>query len=200
MRALFAALVAALVTVSVPASAQTCAKEQTCVDDADLAIMLKVLRERKCLLETTPVITADPITIVVDRQGRVYGSGSDPKPYTLHVGWCDFAVTAQSQMKTVVAEHVDASWGFRFRPKATFGILGTELLVGERFTNALDGGILLEPFYVRSVNVNGYVGVRSVGAGIGFDLTKNFGLNVGYAITWSAWRSNPFASLYFAFW
>ena len=200
MRFLVAAVIAAFLTFSSSAQADTCPEGKVCVDEADMKMMLQVLRERKCLAETLPTVASDPITIVVDRQGRVYGSGSDPHPYTLHLNWCNYTIKAESQVKTVVAEHVEPTWGFRFRPKATFGVLGTELLVGERFSNALDGGLLLEPFYIQWLNIHGYIGVRSVGAGLGVDLTKNFGVNLGYAVTWSGWRSNPFASLYFAFW
>ncbi len=199
MRFLVAVLFAVILTFSSLALAQTCPTGKVCVDNADMQTFIAIAKERKCLVETTPTFTADPITIVVDRQGRVYSSGAEPHPYALHLGWCNFAVEAKGEVKTVVAEHDEPTWGFRFRVKATLGVLGTELLVGEHFTNALDGGLLLEPFYFQWLNVHGYVGVRSVGAGLGADLTKNFGLGLGYALTWGGWRSNPFASLYFAF-
>jgi len=65
----------------------------------------------------------------------------------------------------------------------------------------IDGGVLLEPFFIRWANVNAYVGVRSVGGGVGIDLTKNFGVYLGYAVTWwPTWNSNPYLGISFALW
>lgn len=204
MRALIAVL-AALLLILLPTNAwgeeeDTCPDGKVCIEEKDWKTVATVLREKQCLMKTDPKVTADPLTIVVDRQGRIYGSGSNPQPFTMRLSWCNYDITAEGQTKIVAAQYVEPDWGFRFRPKATVGILWTELLVGEKFTNAVDGGALIEPFYYHFVNLNAYVGVRSLGAGVGFDLTKNFGVNLGYAITWNGWRSNPFASAYFAFW
>jgi hypothetical protein len=191
-----------LTTVSATALAETpmCPEGMVCVEQADMVEITKILKEKKCLVSTQPTLKLDPITIVVDRQGRVYGSGEEPHPYKVQMTWCDYDITANGEAKLTAAEHVDPDWGFRFRPKATFGLLGTELLMAPKFTDSLDGGLLLEPFYYRWVNINGYVGIRSFGAALGFDITKNFGLAAGYAVTWGGWRSNPFAGAYFSFW
>ena len=78
------------------------------------------------------------------------------------------------------------------------------LLAADAFTvtklyEALDGGILVEPFFVQWANVNVLVGFRSFGAGLGADITTNFGLYLGYALTWGTWRSNPYLGVSFAF-
>lgn len=200
MRAFVVGLMATLILLTTSARAQQCPPGKVCVDREDMTVFVSALREKKCLIETQPTITADPIAIVIDKQGRVYGTGSDPHPFQLQMRWCNYNLTATGQTKILAAQRVEPEYGFRFRLKAALGLLGTELLAGEKVQNTVDGGALIEPFYYRFVNVNGYVGVRSVGAGIGFDLTKNFGLALGYALTWGGWRSNPFAGAYFAFW
>jgi hypothetical protein len=74
-----------------------------------------------------------------------------------------------------------------------------DLITGKEFQGTLDGGVLIEPFYIQWVNFNLYVGVRSTGIGVGVDITKNMGAYLGYSISWASWKSNPFLSIYFAF-
>jgi hypothetical protein len=183
------------------ARADECASPSTCVPEQDMSVFVDVLKEKQCLLTEAPKIKADAVTIVVDRDGRVYGSGSDPKPYQLHLDWCNYQIDAKSNIQLQVAQRVEPTWGFRFRAKAAFGILVADIFRDEvdEFHQALDGGLLIEPFFVQLFNFSGYVGVRSVGAGLGVDITNNFGIHTGYALTWSSWRSNPFVAVYFAF-
>lgn len=179
---------------------QACPEGKVCVDKEDMAKISEVLKEKKCLLENKPKVSTSPLTIVIDRQDRIYGSGSQPAPFTVQLDWCNYSIEGQATTKIIAARMAEPTWGFRFRPKATMGILGTELLRGEKFLNTMDGGALLEPFYFHWVNLNAYVGLRSVGGGLGFDLTKNLGLFTGYSITWADWRSNPFVAISFALW
>ncbi len=198
----FLALVALCFVLLFPFTAQaqdSCPVGKVCVDEEDVPIFIEALKEKKCLATTPPDIMADPLTVVIDRQGRVYGSGSGPQPFKLHMTWCNYEVEAVGQTRIVSAQRVEPDWGFRFRPKATLGLLGTELVRGEKFTSTIDGGALIEPFYFHFVNINGYVGVRSVGGGVGFDLTRNFGFHLGMVATWDGWRANPFVSAYFSF-
>lgn len=177
-----------------------CAEGSTCVPAEDMQVFVQLLRDQKCRNDNPPKLTLDPVTIVVDRQGRLYYSGAEPKPYKVHVEWCNYSIDAAGKVQVQVAQRVEPNWGFRFRPKAALGYLPVEALEEKDASRGLDGGVLLEPFFFHWVNVNAFVGVRSVGAGLGFDLTKNFGLYAGYALAWGTWRSNPQAGLYFAFW
>lgn len=187
-------------TVTQSTDSTPCPAGMTCVANDDMKVFVQLLKDQKCRTDTPPKFTLDPITVVVDRQGRVYYSGNEPKPYKLHIDWCNYRVDATAKVSLTVAQKVEPTWGFRFRPKAAFGYLPVEALEEKDASKGLDGGILVEPFFIQWFNVNAYVGVRSVGAGIGFDLTKNFGLYLGYSIAWGTWRSNPFGGLYFALW
>ena len=182
------------------ADAVACPPGVTCVPPEDMKVFVQLLKDQKCREETPPKLTADPVTIVVDKEGRIYGSGSDPYPYKLHIDWCNYKVEVTSQVKLVAAQRVEPISGFRFRPKATIGFLPLTALNEKSGYSGLDAGVLLEPFFLSWANVNAYVGFRSVGAGLGFDITKNMGLYVGYAITWGTWQSNPHAAISFALW
>lgn len=164
----------------------------------DLAVFLQLAREEKCRQTTVPTVTADPITITVDRQGRVFASGSGPRPFTVKTTWCKHTIEAKGQVEVWAARMPEPTWGWRFRPKATAGYL--PITAWKHGAKAgLDAGVLLEPFYWRSLNLNGYVGIGAVGAGLGLDLTKNLGAYLGYAMTWTG-QSNVHAAVSLALW
>jgi len=188
-----------LVLLASPAEAQTC-EGGSCVAKEDLQAFIQLAREAKCRADTAPTLKLDPITIVVDRDGRIYGSGSDPKPYVVHLDWCNYKIEAKGQVSLVAAQRVEPTSGFRFRPKATIGYLPLTALDKKDGYAGLDAGVLLEPFFLSWSNLNVYVGFRAVGAGVGFDLTRNMGLYGGYAITWGTWQHNPHAAISFALW
>lgn len=178
---------------------QVCPEGYTCVPDEDMKAVVQLLHDQKCRAETQPTITADPVIIVVDRQGRVFGSGTGDKPYHLKLVWCNYQLDAQTNIHLDVAQRVEPTWGFRLRVKATAGLLVFDAFKERKLYEALDGGVLVEPFFIQWANVNAYVGFRSVGLGLGADITTNFGAYAGYALTWGSWRSNPFIAAYFAF-
>jgi len=199
---LLLSLLAALVLLSSPVLAQegACTPGATCVPPDDLRDMVTALKGQKCLKTTKPEFQLDPITIVTDKDGRTFVSGDKPYPYTLRMKWCGYEATAEGKVNATAARMIPPDWGFRFRPKATLGLLLADTFSQDKWQDGLDGGVLLEPFFWHFINLNAYVGVRSAGGGVGFDITKNFGGYAGYAITWGGWRHNPYVSLYFAFW
>lgn len=164
-----------------------------CVSQEDMDAILAVLEQKKCQLEQTPSIALDPITVVVDKEGRIYTSGNDPHPYKVHIDWCGYKIEGEGHVPVVAAVREEPTWGFRFRPKAAVGVL--PFASGGKF---FDAGLLVEPFHVAWVNVNGYVGVQSVGGGVGLDITSNFGGYVGYSLSYSG-SPGVFAGTYFAF-
>lgn len=199
MRLWLTSLFVLLLSSPVLAQEAPCAAGSACVPPNDLKDMVTALKGQRCLKTTQPTFKLDPITIVRDKDGRVFASGADPAPYTVQMSWCGYTVTAKGEVNVQAAMAVPPTYGFRFRPKATLGLLLADTFKQDPWSKGVDGGVLVEPFFYQWVNLNAYVGVRSVGGGIGFDLTKNFGVYAGYAITWDGWRSNPFTSAYFAF-
>jgi hypothetical protein len=189
-----------ILSLSARALAQQCPEgDYVCVEKPDLEMFLQLARDAKCRAETAPVASAEPISIVLDREGRVFGSGTGDKPFALRLDWCNYQLETTSQIRLMAAQRVEPDWGFRFRPKAAFGVLTRELFDGRKVRDYGDIGLMLEPFYYRWVNLNGFVSFRSVGVGLGFDITTNFGAAVLLNTLWGEWRANPVVALYFAF-
>lgn len=180
--------------------------EGTCVADEDMQKILRVLRERKCLNDQPPTFELDPVNIVIDKDGRVFFSGEKPHPYTLKMKWCHYEVEAQGKVDVIAAVQEPPVWGFRFRPKAYIGVLPLEpfyeLAAGEEreFADVMDAGVMVDFLYYQWANLNVAVGYRSLGGGVGFDLTSNFGAYVGYGLTWIDWHHNANLGLWFSFW
>jgi hypothetical protein len=181
------------------ARASECPVGDACVADEDLLVFSALLREKKCLQDTPPTVDVTPITIVTDKEGRVYYSGAQPHPFTITTTWCNYTLVSQAKLNVTVAQSEARTWGFRFRPK--FG--GSFLLMDalERSAaSAVDVGLLWDFFFWRELNVNVATGFRSAGLGVGYDLTKNFGAFGGLAFSFWTLRLNPQAGLYFGFW
>jgi hypothetical protein len=177
-----------------------CPAGSVCVPPEDMAVFVRLLQGQKCRAENPPSFRLDPVTIVVDRDGRVFGSGADPRPYTLAMTWCGYVVEAKGKVDLVVAKDVPAEGGLRFRAKAGVGALMIDLLGKGRGVDAIDAGVLWEGLYYRDLNLNVTTGFRSVGVAVGVDLTKNVGLYVGYALGFDGLRSNPTSGLSVALW
>lgn len=177
-----------------------CAEKSTCVADKDLTTFVSLLEEKHCLQTTQPIIQLDPVTVIVDKEGRLYYSGADPKPYTLKLSWCNYEVTATGKVALTVAKNELPVWGFRFRPK----FAGSYLFVdGFSSTKAIDGvdvGVLWDFLYYKSVNLNVSTGFRAIGVGIGVDLFKSMTLYGGYAFSWWTLKHNPSIGIGFALW
>ena len=178
----------------------------TCVPDEDMAKIVEVLKEKKCLQTTKPEFDLDPINIVVDRDGRIFYSGAEPHPYSVRMNWCNYEVEATGKVDIVAAMREPPIWGFRFRPKAYIGVLPGEAFYSLpeddsiHVMDLVDAGVMVDFLYYDWANLNAAVGFRSLGAGIGFDLTSNFGAYGGYALTWGDWHHNANLSLWFSFW
>ena len=196
-------LLAALAVLLVPSEAHAqaaCPTGSTCVPAEDMAVFVKLLREKQCLQSAKPEFKFDPITLTEDKDGRVFVTGSNPLPYTVRATWCNYELQATGKLNVVVAKVEPPTWGWRFRLKAAPGYLPVTALVEKDGYAGLDFGLLAEPFFLQWSNLNAYVGFRSVGAGVGFDLTRNLGLYTGYAVTWGTWQHNPHVALSFALW
>lgn len=180
--------------------------EGTCVPPEDMKKIVEVLKQRKCLDEEPPEFDLDEVSIVIDKDGRVFFSGAAPHPYTLRMHWCGYEVEAQGKVTVVAAIKEPPIWGFRFRPKAYLGLLPTQpvydLLADETvtFSSMVDAGLMVDFLHYKWANLNAAVGFRSIGGGVGVDITSNFGAYTGYALTWGVWQHNALTGLWFSFW
>ena len=190
----------AVFMVGGPAFAQEC-PNGTCVAREDLKAFVEIAKEKKCLQTEKPSFDLDSVNIVVDKQGRIFYSGAAPHPYRLRMNWCNYEIEAEGKVDVLAAVQEPPSAGFRFRPKAFLGVLLLEpFRDGNDAKDGIDAGLMVDPFYFHEFNLNFHVGFRSVGAGIGFDVFRSFGLFGGYALSWDGFHHNPEAALWFAFW
>jgi hypothetical protein len=145
----------------------------------------------------------DQVVIVEDWDGRVYVNGGSTKPL---------------RGRLTIGKHVDRELAvelpvrvyyrpkppdpmFRLRFRAQVGVLIPEAVRSVRDESLepfADAGLSLDFFHVDIVNVAAYLGARSLGGGLGIDLTKNFGAYAGYALTYD-WNSSVLSGAYFAF-
>jgi hypothetical protein len=184
----------------------SCEPPATCVPDPDMQMFVKLLKEKRCQLDEPPTFALDPINIVVDKQGRVFYSGAEPRPYTLKMSWCPYAVEAQGKVDIVAAMQEPEIWGFHFRPKAYIGAIPLEAAYklpedeSLRVTDLVDAGVMVDFLYYDWVNLNAAAGFRTFGGGVGIDLLENFGAYAGWAMTWMTWHQNVNVGLWFSFW
>ncbi len=173
----------------------------TCVPDEDLRAFVQLAQEKKCLQTEQPKFELEPVTLVIDKDGRIFFSGAEPHPYKLKMTWCSYEVEAEGKVSVLAAVQEPPTWGFQLRPKAYLGYLLAEpLRSNKRLQDGVDAGLMVDFFHWQDFNVNVHVGFRSFGAGLGVDIFRSFGGYVGYAATWDGFRSNPEVSLWFAFW
>jgi len=174
--------------------------DDTCVPKADMSSFVSILKEKSCFQKTKPTFKLDSVTITTDVDGRVYYSGSDPHPYTINMSWCGYDVSANEKLTLIVAKKEPPVWGFRFRPKFSGSFLFVDAFSQSSAKQAVDVGILWDILYYKAVNFNVATGFRSAGAGVGMDITRNFGWFIGAAYSWWTLKVNPQAGLYFSFW
>jgi hypothetical protein len=181
------------------AEAQQCGNKSVCVPQVDLEKFVALARERKCLDESEPEFTLDTISVLTDVDGRVFYTGADAKkPFKVTMKWCHLTVVGDGEVELIAARQTPATSGFRFRPKAYLGYLPLKLSDRD-FDEGIDAGMLIDVAFVEWVNLNLAAGFRSVGAGLGFDITQNFGAYTGYALGWTAPHQNVNVGVYFAF-
>ena len=177
----------------VPVAEQPCPEGKACVGKEDMESIVVILKERKCLEETTPSFKVSSVTILTDTAGRIYYQGGEKDPknskaiYSLEMDWCHYHVTTHGGVRVIAAVKEPPIWGFRFRPKAYLGYtVLTPFLEGNAFSKGIDAGLMLDFVYYRWLNLNAALGFRTFGIGLGADLTTNFGGYLGYGVSWEA--------------
>jgi hypothetical protein len=183
-----------------------CKAPSICLPKEDVQAFVALLKEKKCMQTTEPKFQLDEIKLFVDKEGRVFYSGEVPHPYQLTMSWCTYDVVAQGHVKVLAAVQEPPIWGFRFRPKAYTSFVLAEpfypLPEGEEprgIEDVIDAGVMADVLYYDILNLNLAVGFQSFGAGIGVDLTQNFGAYAGYGLTWGDWHHSPNLGLWFGF-
>lgn len=180
-------------------SAPPPSEDKVCLIREDFQRFLDIAIERQCLERKPPSFEVDSITVLTDTDGRVFYTGADPsKPYQVRMRWCHYDVTAEGKVTLVAAMQTPPTSGVRFRPKAYLGYLPLKLSKG-KLNDGVDAGLLIDWLFIHEFNLNVSAGFRSLGVGVGVDLTQNFGVYAGYALGYTTPTHNINASFYFAF-
>ena len=166
----------------------------------DAETFLALLREKKCRLTQAPVLHLDPITLTTDKDGRVFVSGGAPAPYRVSLSWCGTEVETSGKLDVAVTQRQEPTWGPTLRVKAGLGYLPVPALAAQDGWAGLDIGLLVEPFFYQAFNLNVYAGVRSVGIGVGYDVTRTVTLYGGYAATFPHFEASPHLAVGLALW
>lgn len=205
-------------------SADDCPEDKVCLDkDTYFEQVKPLLLKLKYIEENPPEVKVDGFTIVTDAEGRVFTDGTGDKPIKGTATWkdeetgTDYTVEFESQQDVTIHKKPPKPkpvWGFRLRVKA--GLLLLTALpnwfeepptdIPSALNMGLDGfdlALIAEPLFLYDFNVQAYVGLRSIGAGLGWDITKNFGIMGGVSTLYVGLPLNPtispFMGLYFSF-
>lgn len=156
------------------------------------------LRELKEIKESkAEVKVKDDIVIVRDWEDRVYVNGGSGRPIraTLTLGsTVERDLELQLPVQTFYREKPDPM--FRLRVRAQAGVLLPKVV--DSFKDGWDAGIGWDFMHLGPANLSAFTGLRSVGGGLGLDVTKNFGPYVGYAFLYDGLKSGVHAGVYFS--
>lgn len=202
----FLALILALSFFSSTVRAQECAAPSKCYDAETRKQVMEALDELDAIHKNpAQVQVLDPIVVIRDWDGRVYVNGGVKVPLRMKLKIApslerDLVVNVQPRVYT---REKPADPMFRFRLRAQLGVLarGTYDRIKNGGSWPLDGGLAADFFHLGPVNVSLYAGIFSAGPQIGLDLTKNFGIALGYSMVYLKPAQPDFAAMaYFAFW
>lgn len=176
-----------------------------CLTAEQKAQVTEAVKELDTIKKSKAEIQLEPIVIIRDWEDRVYINGGEKKPIKLKL---KLGPTIDRDMELTLPIQIGYREKppdpmFRLRFRAQLGFLVPTLIDvvrdGDTITEGLEGGLGLDFFHLDWFNVAVHTGVRSIGGGVGFDLTRNFGLYGGYAFVYSTLKSNGFVSIYFSF-
>lgn len=146
----------------------------------------------------------EPIVIVRDWQGRVYVNGGDKKPVPMKLTIGD-VIDRDLEMTLpvrVYEREAPPDPIFRARFRAQAGLMIPEIvrsaMAGE-IEWFWDAGLSLDFLHYDIFNVSVYVGIMSLGGGLGLDITKNFGIYAGPHLSYENLSLTAWVGPYFSF-
>lgn len=138
------------------------------------ADILKHLANLANLENATPVMTLQKFQIVKDFDGRVYAQ--EKIKGTLEVGYLRYSFEVTLPVEIVVREKPKSFFTFRYK-------IGAYMDPSRGVSNLKAGGaLLIEPFAVGILGVNGYLGSGSAGGAVSVGITKNLDAFAGCGV------------------
>jgi hypothetical protein len=182
--------------------------DESCLSKEQKDRVVQALKELNDIHDSkAEVQVLDEIIIIRDWEDRVYINGGEKKPIRMKL---KLGETVERDMEITLPVHVSYREKppdpmFRLRIRAQAGVLIPELVQNIKGDSDLkndpfwDAGIGWDFFHISDVNLSAYTGVHSLGAGLGLDLTRNFGPYIGYALKYRDLHSSILAGVYFSF-
>lgn len=175
-----------------------------CITAQQLSEIKQALDELGNIHSAPAVVTTnDKIEIIQDWGGRVYVNGGSTATLKLQLSLGDTVKREMALELTPIISTREKPEDppFRLRIRAQAGLLATQLVRTSEghYQTFWDMGISLDFFHVSSFNVASYLGVNSLGAGVGYDLTRNFGPYIGYSLAYEGPSSSLLIGAYFSF-
>lgn len=196
-----------VLAVPSPASAQDCPPQYAvCLTPEEKEQVVRAVRELKDVRDSKAELEfRDPIVVIRDWDDRVYVNGGRTKPLRLKLR---IGSTVDRDMEATVPVRVfyrekPPDPPLRLRIRAQAGFLLPSVVDSAKddggVYRSVDAGVGWDFLHLGDWNLSAHTGIRSVGGGIGLDLTRNFGPYAGYSLVYDGLRSNALLGCYFSF-
>lgn len=182
-------VVAFLLLVPSTLQASKCPEGYKCIPEEIAQKYFLALQEYKCMqdaLEEGKIkVSFNPYRIVMDKEGRFYAD----EDIEGILEWCSYKIKLRH--KPIVTygepppEDPSTTWGFRLRVRMGMTITPYK---DPSFMEMIDPALFLEPFHYEILHLSTHASLNSVGAGIGFDITRNLDMYVGVGVMWGSWK------------
>lgn len=170
-----------------------------CLDEKEVDTIVYALEQLQDIHDSEAKVEfTTPIEIIRDWDGRIYvnGGGKRPIESELKIGkYLSRTLHMNIPVKVSYLEKPEDPM-FRFRVKAEFHVLVPELIKKEDF---IDVGVSLDFFHIKNFNTSAYVGFRSGGISLGYDVTKNFGVQLTPSFVYTSLKLSGSTGVYFSF-
>ena len=156
------------------------AQDQVCLPKDQYEGVKAVVAKMAKIETSKPVVSLDPVVVVEDADGRVYANEAAGK-----LSWGDLEADLRWTPAVVLRQVVPPDWGLRVRVRLSALLLPSVAYDSGDFRSGLDVALALEPIYWKLVHAQVHAGTRSVGVGLGLDLTRNLDVYLGFALPYA---------------
>jgi hypothetical protein len=169
-----------------------------CLDENTYQDTVKVVANYSCMQTTHPKISAGNYSIIVDKSGRIFsGDGTTDGYIDGSIDWCTFHIPYRTRPVMQLYTRAEPEYGFRLRYKAYLYVKAIHFI--DDYNKVPDGGVGLDFLYYHDFNLQIFVGIASFGGGIGWDVTKNFGVLGAATLDYFGFVVSPTVGIYFSF-
>ena len=163
---------------------QACPDGYTCIPDDTYTEIYGKLDQLVAIEEGLPSISFDgPFVLITDEKNRVYSNATGDHVLPGKITWGHMSADVEMVVDVSVRRKEPPLYGFRMRPKMTFGWLPLKITIEDPM-QSVDVGVDLDFVYWRKWNLSAYLGGRTFGADAGFDIFSNSGVCSGVRWAW----------------